>query len=315
MTEILTVPHFIQHAYHSIERMGNQHTRAFTSVVSAVCNETGNKVIIKWTAKKNTGSKAYQAIKNEAQFTFEIDGLPADTRLYEDETNCYLIRKFVEGIPFDEYSKLIPLKRRIKVVQFLVEGLIPLMDELKRQSIVHADIKPSNLIIQEQNGSLNVFLVDFGLAIQRDKLPDRKTLFPLGYAAPELILNQLQLVDHRSDLFSIGIVIWRFLTERLPLTHPNPSIFTNLQLAHPLPAHDNIPEGFYSILARACVKPTFRTSPNQMTQEDVVRLVSAAINNRYDSFGEFAQQILNYTPKDSWWKKINTSLFGNRERN
>jgi serine/threonine protein kinase len=315
MTEISTIPHFIQRAYHSIERMGNQHTRAFSSVVSAVCNETGEKVIIKWTTKENTGSKAYQAIKNEAKFNFETDGLPKDTRLLEDESNCYLIRKFIEGIPFDAYGKSIPLKRRIQIVQHLVGGLIPLMDELKQQSIVHADIKPSNLIIQEQDGSLNVFLVDFGLAIQRDNLPDRKTLFPLGYAAPELILNQLQLVDHRTDLFSIGIVIWRFLAERLPLAHPNPSIFTNLQLAHPLPAHDNIPEAFYSILARACVKPTFRTAPNQMYEEDVADLLSDAMNNRYDSFDAFAEHVLSYTEKEPWWKKINISPFGNRERN
>jgi hypothetical protein len=111
-------------------------------------------------------------------------------------------------------------------------------------------------------------------------------LFPLGFAAPELILNKLEIADHRTDLFALGITLWYLFTERLPLSHPNPSIFTNLQLTHPLPDSDLLPNGLYPILRKMTQKHTFRTAPNLMTADDVMSGLMDGMVQRYQSLEE-----------------------------
>ena len=162
------------------------------------------------------------------------------------------------------------------------EQLVPIFAHLNTEQIVHCDIKPENILINGTLDSFEVSLIDFGLSLHQHNFEERNTLFPLGFAAPELLLNQLEIVTQKSDIYALGILIWRLYSGHLPLTHPNPSIFTNLQLTHPLPEHTELPRKIFSILERMTVKHSFDLPPNKMKQEDVRSFLEAAMQKRSD---------------------------------
>jgi serine/threonine protein kinase/tetratricopeptide (TPR) repeat protein len=85
--------------------------------------------------------------------------------------------------------------------------------------VVHRDIKPSNIIIDNDGRAR---LVDFGLAMVsgEDKLTKTgSTLGTVGYMSPEQIVGTK--VDHRSDLFSVGVILYEMLTGRRPFEGDN----------------------------------------------------------------------------------------------
>ena len=141
------------------------------------------------------------------------------------------------------------------------------------------------------------------MALRTDEENHRQILFALGYAAPELLLNKLEIVDHRTDQFSLGIIIWKLFTDKLPLSHPNPSIFTNLQLTHPLPDDVELPKGYYPILLKMCNKHQFKTAPNHLSREERRVCLLEGINKRYESYDEmlFAFQTISNRKRFYWF--------------
>ena len=169
---------------------------------------------------------------------------------------------------------------------------------MNKKKIIHCDIKPSNIIVSGDQDNFEIHLIDFGLAYKQSSPEERSTLFPLNYAEPELLLNKLSIVDHRTDIYSLGTMIWRLFNGKLPLVHPNPSIFTNLQLTHPLPESGSLPKGVYPVLAKMCTKHTFKTVPNALDEKEVIESLKEGIENRYSNLSEVIDDLkkIKYLP-------------------
>ena len=104
----------------------------------------------------------------------------------------------------------------------MVRLAIPLLDALQyshTHGVIHRDIKPGNILINEWG---RPFLTDFGIAKTTDSLIKTRTGTMLGtpaYVAPEQALGQS--VDHRADLYSLGVTLYELLAKRLPFTADN----------------------------------------------------------------------------------------------
>jgi len=130
----------------------------------------------------------------------------------------YFIMEYVDGTNLREVirSKKLSPKEALTIVPRICEALQFAHDE----GIVHRDIKPENILIDKKG---RVKMADFGLAKLLRKAPQEYQLTGpqtvMGtphYMAPEQLERPLE-VDHRADIYSLGVVLYEMLTGELPL--------------------------------------------------------------------------------------------------
>ncbi len=274
------IVHFLKN-YTIKKELGSQKVRKFGLTMLIEDNRNHLLRVAKIIDKKSKKNTETELLKQESLFNFDSVSLPQVIEYNETKEHAFLILDYKPGITIDVYWDQLKRKERHKFLIKFLTKLCSILEILKKQDIVHCDIKPSNIIIHETENDFEVYLIDFGLALKSTDTNRRKLLFPLGYAAPELLLNHLDLVDHRTDIFSLGILIWRLYVGHLPLTHSNPSIYTNLQLTHPIPAHSRIPKETFKILQKMSAKHSFNLPPNRMGNSQVKIKLEEGKSKRY----------------------------------
>ena len=105
----------------------------------------------------------------------------------------------------------------------IIRQVCAALDEAHRQGIVHRDIKPENILVQTIPGGLQVKVLDFGIAALRDVKAGRLTragslVGMPHYMSPEHCLGEE--LDGRSDIYSLGIVLFEMLTGVVPFNSP-----------------------------------------------------------------------------------------------
>jgi serine/threonine-protein kinase len=130
----------------------------------------------------------------------------------EQDGRLFFAMAFVEGSTITQLvqSGPLPLETALEIAIGIANGL----DEAHRQGVVHRDIKSSNIVV-DRNGHPSI--LDFGIALNRDAERVTQTGGAIGtpaYMSPEQA--QGQPVDHRTDLWSLGVVLFEMLTGSLP---------------------------------------------------------------------------------------------------
>jgi len=130
----------------------------------------------------------------------------------EDDQIC-IVMEYVKGKLLTDVineSAQYPLSNTTEIITQIAKGLA----KAHRSGIVHRDIKPDNIIIDEEN---NVKILDFGLAKLKGLNPLTKESSTVGtaqYMSPEQI--QGLEIDERSDVWSVGIILYELLTGEMP---------------------------------------------------------------------------------------------------
>ena len=131
---------------------------------------------------------------------------------------CYLLMELVDGVSLwqmENAKKRLAPEEALAIVPKVCEAL----QYAHNQGIVHRDIKPANILIDKEG---RVKIADFGLAKLAGTAgtlgltQSRAAMGTPHYMAPEQIEKPLQ-VDHRADIFSLGVVFYEMLTGELPL--------------------------------------------------------------------------------------------------
>jgi serine/threonine-protein kinase len=237
-------------------------------------------VLKKIKPKHNDTPKVIRLFENEALFSFDHPGLPKNVEYFIDNHNHYILKPYLEGESLEKWKE--KKFKGLDLKQVILKWL-DLMILLETNDIVHCDLKPSNILV-DNNGSLS--LIDFGLAQRIGDSKINYTLFSLGFASPELILNRRNIVDSRTDIFSFGMVMYYLIDGKLPFTDANPSHFTNLQITLPLPKSSKIRKELMAIILKCCSKHQFELPPNRYPDEALDSRLIEGMNNRYQSFKE-----------------------------
>ncbi len=127
----------------------------------------------------------------------------------EYESNTFIVMEYVEGQTLKEKQNL-PLKQAIDIGIQIADGLTAAHEK----GIVHRDIKPDNIMVRKDG---RVQVMDFGLALFRGvsrMTKEGSTVGTASYMSPEQV--QGMDIDHRSDIFSLGIVLYELFSGELP---------------------------------------------------------------------------------------------------
>jgi serine/threonine protein kinase len=132
--------------------------------------------------------------------------------------HCYLVMEFVDGLSLRQL--LLAGKMQPEQALTIVPKICEALQYAHEQGIVHRDIKPENILLDKQG---RVKIADFGIAKMLGAEAGQRTLTGakdvMGtphYMAPEQI-EKPQTVDHRADIYSLGVVFYEMLTGELPL--------------------------------------------------------------------------------------------------
>ena len=121
---------------------------------------------------------------------------------------CFVVSRLIDGTDLATATK----DRRLSLIEAtsLVATIADALHYAHEQGIIHCDIKPGNILIDTDG---KPFLVDFGLASQvRDAGQEPKFAGTPGFMSPEQARGEGDQVDGRSDIFSLGIVLYELLT-------------------------------------------------------------------------------------------------------
>jgi len=131
----------------------------------------------------------------------------------EEHDLAYIAMEFLKGsdmVRYGKIDKLLPIPRVLDIIRRCAEAL----DYAHKASVVHRDIKPANIMYEKETDTLKI--TDFGIARITDS-SKTKTGMVLGtpsYMSPEQLAGKK--VDGRSDIFSLGVMMFQFITGSLP---------------------------------------------------------------------------------------------------
>ena len=130
----------------------------------------------------------------------------------------YLVMEYVPGTTLEAYSDVTSLLPLNKVVEIIFK-CIRALEYAFQHGVIHRDIKPGNILLS-QSGDTKVS--DFGASFQQRLGHETTQLTGVGspaYMSPEQI--RLEDVTHQTDIYSLGVVMYRLLTGRLPFEAPS----------------------------------------------------------------------------------------------
>ncbi len=161
------------------------------------------------------------------------------------------------------------------------------LDYAHANRVIHRDVKPANILITTDN---RVKITDFGIArLESSNLTQEGQLLGTpNYMAPEQI--QGKEVDHRADLFSLGIVLYEMLTRHKPFQGENLTVVSHrIVYDHFTPPREyvrDLPPGVDRILARALEKDPARRYQRAKELVEDLRQVAEATTARRDDLNE-----------------------------
>jgi urea transport system substrate-binding protein len=224
-------------------------------------------------------SAARQRFVREARATATIthDNVIAIHAVEETGPVPYLVMQFIDGPTLQQKldrDGMLPVKEILRIGVQIAEGLAA----AHKQGLVHRDVKPANILLE--NGVERVKLTDFGLARAGDDASMTQSGVVAGtpmYMSPEQAEGAA--VDSRSDLFSLGSVMYAMCTGRPPFRAPTAvGVLRRVSEEVPRPVPEinpEIPDDLCSVIARLQAKDPADRYPTAAEVADVLRQLLA----------------------------------------
>lgn len=184
---------------------------------------------------------------------------------------AFMAMEFIEGVELRallQPGKVLPVAQAVSIAAQIAEGLA----YAHERGVVHRDIKPPNVMVLS-NGLVKI--TDFGIARMRTSAVQTQTGMMMGspkYMSPEQVLGRR--ADHRSDIFSLGIILYEMLAGAAPFSGESMTalMYQIINFAPPAPS---------------AVKPVLP----EILDAIVAKMLAKAVEERYQSAAELARDL------------------------
>lgn len=195
----------------------------------------------------------------EAETMMQLDA-PTIVKAYDsgldEEGRLYIAMRYVPGLPLDKFlerleanHESLPLSEAMTIVAQVAEGL----DYAHKQGVIHRDVKPVNILVNVLDAQIGIqaAITDFGIArITQEKGITTTLAQAMGtmtFMSPEQFTGKSDEIDGRSDIYSLGILLFQLITGKLPFDAENAkrAVFQHVTESppHPQEIKTGVPEG------------------------------------------------------------------------
>lgn len=256
--------------YELIEQMG---VGGFGVVYIAFDHDLNRKVAIKFV---RSGREDKSNLLDEARCVAKLDQ-PNIVPVFDTGrvgTTVYVVSKLVPGKNLARVmaDSEITIAEAVTIVAEVAKAL----HHAHKSEIVHRDVKPANILL----GRDRIFICDFGLALNEDNINLKPQIAgTIAYMSPEQARGNSNSVDGRSDIYSLGVVLYELLTKRRPFSGSGRELLSqiaNREVKPPRQLCDTIPVE----LDRICLKA-----------------LALRVSDRYSSAIDLANDLESYAQK------------------
>jgi serine/threonine-protein kinase len=184
---------------------------------------------------------------------------------------AYIVMEYVEGRTLTSFINAEPLS--VPQIKHIIISALEGLQYAHENGVFHRDIKPDNIMISQKTGVVKV--MDFGIArvVESEMTATGSILGTPSYMSPEQMSGEK--IDGRSDLFSLGVVLFELLTGTRPFTGSLSEIMMAVLQNHPPPP--------------STVDPARGVSPGW--DPIVLKALAKEVEQRYQTANEFAQAV------------------------
>ena len=237
--------------YSVIRRLGSG---GFGTVYLARDGDLNRTVAIKVPHRQAFGSaRQVDEFLNEARMAAQFRH-PSIIAVYdvgrEPDGGIYIVLEYVDGLSLSEILKNgdYSLERLIDILATVAEAV----HHAHKRGLVHRDLKPANILVDSEG---NPRVADFGLAIRDDvhRLRSGEVAGTAPYMSPEQVQGETHRLDGRTDVWALGVTLYRILTGRRPFSGNLVELIDEIRYRDPKPPRQ-INDVAPKELERICLK-------------------------------------------------------------